>query len=76
MKRSYRKRISTASYLGGEYWTADLGAPSQVNPVVGRHQVEIEAAGNPSEYTPITFTRMYTRTEKGAGERETWWQTC
>jgi hypothetical protein len=60
-----RKRISTASYLGGECWTADLGAQSQVNLVVSRRQVEIEV-GNPGE---SIRTQMDVHEDK-EGERE------
>jgi hypothetical protein len=49
---------------------ADLGAPSQVNPVVGRHQVEIEAAGNPSDYTHHIHTDVHENREGCRGERD------
>jgi hypothetical protein len=41
-----------------------------VNPVVGRHQVEIEAAGNPREYTQHIPTNVHENREGKREERD------
>jgi hypothetical protein len=52
-----------------EHWTTDLGAASQVNPVFGRHQVEIEA-GNPRDYTHHIHTDVHENREGCREERD------